>query len=220
MVVGRPFNGEPAIVICTGPSLDGPTRARVRELRERDQCRLFGINNTYRDFPRLDVYTACDPKWWAHYASEVTEYRQSRPLGLDPDCWHWDRELATQHDLNWIRGEWRDGLSIDPRVLHYGHASSYQALGLARHYGCSPIVLVGFDMDYPPGGPRHYFTDLSDDAGEYPDALRKHSTFEGLRRQFETVARQAGLPTIYNATPGSAFRSFPQASLDEVFGRV
>ena len=219
MVLGRPFDGRPAIIICTGPSLDAPTRERVRALRDADRCRLFGINNTYRDFPNLDVLTACDPKWWEVYGEEAVDYL-ARSEGRTA-AWHWDRAVCDRYWVNHIRGQWEDGLSLDPRVINYGHCSSYQALGLAVHYGCGPLVLVGFDMRYPVGGPRHYFTDLSDDAGEYPDRLRKFSTFDGLHRQFQTIADQAHrLPPIINATPGSAFKGFRIQPLDEVFPGV
>jgi hypothetical protein len=156
--------------------------------------RVFGINNTYNDFT-LDVWTACDPQWWAHYGHEAKD--------IDADRWHWDRDICARYDAMHIEGRWADGLSTDPRYIHYGHSSGYQALNLAVLYGCDPILLVGFDMHYN-GEQRHYFDGLSNDVGEYPQPLRKWSTFDGLLKCYETIARQPGLPQIINCTPGSA----------------
>ncbi len=186
----KPFQGEIGVVLGTGPSL--------AEVTNLDGLRVFGINNTYRDF-ELDVWTACDPQWWDVYGWE-TRY-------IEADRWHWDEDIAQRYGAWYIEGRWCDGLSLDPSYIHYGHSSGYQALNLAVHYGCNPILLVGYDMRY--NGQRHYFKDLSDMPGEYPVQLRKWSTFEGLIQCYETISKQQGLPAIINCTPGSALQCFP-----------
>ncbi len=187
-------------MLGTGPGLAAVADS-VRALRDAGKARVFGVNNTYLDF-RLDVWIACDPHWHDIYAL---------PRGLPAQTWcfHWSQKVAKQYGYYHIRGRWAAGLSTDPRVLHYGHSSTYQALGLALHFGCRPLVLVGCDMQYEAGAPRHYFSGLSDQAGEYPEALRKFSRFDGLIKCYESIAGQSGLPSIYNATPGSALRCFP-----------
>lgn len=192
------FEGEPGVVLGTGPSLAGVDVSGFR---------VFGINNTYRDFD-LDVHTACDPAWWAIYGDEVRSLRIT--------SYTWDREVARQFGVTWIEGRWGDGLSTDPSYIHYGHSSSYQALGLARHYGCDPILLVGFDMAY--NGKRHYFEGLSDEPGEYPPALRKWSPFEGLIKCFGSIADQPGLPRIINCTPNSQLKAFEFGHLSDFRG--
>jgi hypothetical protein len=163
-----------------------------------DGLRVFGVNNTYNEFDP-DVWIACDPKWWAIYGHET--------LQIDADRWHWDEDICKRYNAMWIEGRWGDGLSTDPSYIHYGHSSGYQALNLAVLYGCNPILLVGYDMRY--NGQRHYFSGLSADDGEYPQALRKYSTFDGLISCYETIAAQDGLPDIINCTPGSALTCFP-----------
>jgi hypothetical protein len=199
-MVETKFKGEPAIVICTGPSL-----IRQAAAIRASGCRLFGMNNTFNDFA-LDVWLACDPAWHAQFS----------PISGAFDKWHWDAEICRKHGYKFIRGEWGAGMSLNPDCIHYGHASSYQVLNLAVLYGCDPIYLAGFDMTYRPGEARHYFSGLSDQPGEYPQSLRKHSPFEGrgngdrgLIGQFETIAAQQGLPRIINATEGSALQCFP-----------
>lgn len=169
---------------------------------QRRGAKLFGVNNTWRDFD-LDCWIACDPAWHAVYS----------PVRLDCDQWHWDSDVCRRHGYRYIEGRWGDGLSRDKKFIHYGHSSGYQALNLAMHYGCDPILLAGFDMQYAER--RHYFDGLSDQAGEYPAQLRKFSTFDGLIRCYETIAMQQGLPRIINCTPGSALTCFPFGNLDD-----
>lgn len=196
------FRNRPAIIIGTGPSLNPD---EVKEAQKNGAV-LFGINNTYLDFD-LDVWIACDPEWHAMYS----------PVKGDFDKWHWDKGICAKHGYNYIEGRWGkgpnrcDGLSLDHSYIAYGHSSGFQALNLAVHYGCDPIYLVGYDMHY--SGQRHYFDSLSDKSGEYPEALRKYSTFDGLITCYEQVAKQQGLPEIINATPGSALKCFKPGKL-------
>lgn len=190
------YEGVPAIVICTGPSL-----LEQREAILQSGHALFGVNNTFEDFP-LDVWIACDPKWHERYS----------PVQGDFDKWHWDKAICEQHGYRHIPGRWAPGLSRDSAYIHYNHSSGAQALNLAVLYGCDPIYLAGFDMRYD-GGRRHYFSNLSETAGEYPQELRKYSTFDGLIRDYEAIGAQEGLPRIINLTHDSGVRCFEFGSL-------
>lgn len=210
MRVPRRFAGEAAIVIGTGPSLAGVVD-QVNALRRAGRARVFGINNTPADIPP-DVWIACDPTWHAHYGRQ----------DIDADCWHWDAGICERYGYRNIEGRWFDGVSTDPSWISYNHSSGAQALNLAVLYGCDRIALVGFDMSYRSGRPRHYFKGLSGDVGEYPGALRKDSPFEGrpggdggLLRCYEHIAAQDLPCEIVNCTPGSAMTCFPIMSLEE-----
>ena len=195
------------VVIGTGPSL----ALVAGTVRAMDAFRI-GVNNTYQDFP-LNAWIACDPNWHSHYGK----------VSGDFDKWHWDAGICNRHGYRHIRGEWLDGLSTDPSVISYGHSSGWQALNLAVHYRCNPILLVGFDMTYRQDEPRHYFDGLSDVAGEYPAALRKQSEFAkpdqtGLLYDYRHIADQAAraeIPPIYNCSPGSAMHWFPKRDIRE-----
>lgn len=202
MGIARKFEGRPAVIIGTGPSLAGQADA-VRA----SGAILVGVNNTYQDFA-LDAWIACNAEWHAVYS----------PVAGGFDKWHWDRAICSRYGYQYIEGRWGDGLSLDPSFIHYGHSSGYQALNLAVLYGCGPIYLAGFDMRYPPGR-RHYFDGLSDDAGEYPQGMRKYSSFDGLLRCYQTIADQASsLPRIINTTPDSALRCFEFGELPKARG--
>lgn len=197
MGVERKFEGRPAVIIGTGPSLASQAQA-VRD----SGAVLFGVNNTFRDFD-LDVWIACNHEWHAVYSPVEGRFEK----------WHWDRGVCDRYGYKYIEGRWGAGLSLDPEYIHYGHSSGYQALNLAVLYGCGPIYLAGYDMHYPRER-RHYFDGLSETPGEYPAEMRKFSTFEGLIGCYQTIADQAAsLPEIINATPGSALRCFPFGNL-------
>ena len=208
-MIPRLYPGEIGVVLGTGPSL-APMIPRLNADRAAGRYRLFGINCTFRDFPVLDGFIACDPPWWKIYGREFRAAHPSTP------AWSWDENVARLFHVEHIPGRWFDGISNDPTWISYNHSSGAQALNIAALCGCEPLVLVGFDMDYRPGERRHYFAGLSDVDGEYPPALRKHSTFAGLLGNYQAIANQVDRPAILNATPGSAMRCFPMTTLDDV----
>lgn len=214
------------IVLGTGPSLAGQIET-IKTLQNQGAM-VFGVNNTYQDF-ELDAWIACDPAWHEHYGKVDLPYT---------DQWHWDADICNAYGYRHIEGVWMvDGQAYprseyehppgpcgglwvaDNTKLSLNHCSSAQALNLAVHYRCDTILLVGHDFKYEPGKPRHYFDNLSDKAGEYPDRLRKFSQFikpEGndLLAVYRRIADQKGLPRIINCSPGSALLWFPRADLE------
>lgn len=208
------------VVIGTGPSLRSQMR-QVRDLGRRGAV-LFGVNNTFRDF-NLDHWIACDPDWHREFGIVTGRFTK----------WHWDQAIAQRGGYLHIPGRWYDGVSPPgSNWLSLNHGSGPQALNLATSIvQCDPILLVGHDMTYRPGEPRHYFDDLSDVPGEYPKRLRKTSPFEKPKREggahpdgdgilfnYKHIAEQAErgeIPRILNATPGSAMTWFPMVDLDD-----
>lgn len=196
----------PAVILGTGPSLT-KQKERILDLKSQGKIRIFGVNKTYLDFP-VDVLICCDEKFHYFYGKIEGPF----------DHWHWDKDICEKGGYRYIEGRWEAGLSTDPSYINYGHSSGYQALGLAYHYGHREIYLAGYDMAY--SGSRHYFNDLSDVAGEYPEPLRKSSRMDkpetkgrppkelGLFQYYETVAEQNPC-NIYNMTEGSALKCFP-----------
>lgn len=206
------------VVIGTGPSL-ASHMDEVHELGQRGAL-LFGVNNTFKDFD-LDHWIACDPAWHRHYG----------PVVGPEFCWHWDAGICERFGYRYIEGRWFDGVSPPGSDwISYNHGSGPQALNLAVHH-CDEILLVGHDMTYRSGEPRHYFSGLSDKEGEYPEALRKHSPFQkpkrpggahpdgdGILYNYKHIAEQAErgeIPPIYNCTPNSAMTWFPMRKLSD-----
>ena len=199
------------VVIGTGPSL-ADVADELRDLKAAGKVMLFGINRTFEDFD-LDVWIQCDPSMHKHYGQTEGDF----------DKWHWDKDICEKYGYRYIQGVWLDGLSTDTDYLSLGHASGWQALQLAAvQYRCDIVLLVGHDMRYEIGKPRHYFN-LSDVAGEYPARLRKHSLFlkpdgSGLLPNYRHIAAQCSageIPQIYNCSEGSAMTCFPMAELSD-----
>lgn len=202
------------VILGTGPSLS-KVADELREMQAAGKVMLFGMNNSFNDFD-LDVWLACDPLWHKHNGK----------VEIRGDQWHWDWEICEKYGYEYIEGRWLDGLSTDPDYISYGHSSGWQCLNLARHYHAAgkisdEILLCGYDMTYRPGEPRHYFSGVSDVAGEYPEPLRKWSLFDkpdrtGLLYDYRHIAEQCNrgeIPPILNCTPGSAMKWFPFAEI-------
>jgi hypothetical protein len=202
-----------AIIIGTGPSL---TQEAI-DLVNGSDLPKFGCNNVYQVVPALTAHLACNVEWWNHYGVEVCR------RGFDK--WTWDKPTADKWGIHYIRGEWGDGLSTDPGVIHYGHSSGYQLINLAYHYGVREFVLIGYDLRYPKGydgrrqvagGDRHYF-------GEYPKSLQHWTKFGmgengelgGLLKCYRTLYPQAYQSRIINCSPGSALDFFETGELAE-----
>lgn len=203
------------IVIGTGPSL---TQEAIEQINT-SQLPKLGCNNTY-NVVNLTALLACNPEWWDHY------WRQDDALSRGTfSKWTWDKPTADKYGLAYIRGEWGDGLSTDPDVIHYGHSSGYQLVNLALHHGITDMVLIGYDLRYPagyqrtqrdPGGDRHFF-------GEYPKALEHwpmvgaNGEMTGLLDCYRTIDPGDYGIRIINCSPGSALDFFEMGNLaDEI----
>ena len=195
------------LIVGTGYSL----KAQLDLIPKFDGL-VFTCNNTYQDI-KTDVWLACDPAWHKHYG-------RVHPQGFDR--WHWDAEICKEHRYYHVEGIWMDGLWMDDKSkISLNHCSGAQLLNLAcNQYGCDEVLLVGHDFHYD-APQRHYFDDLSETAGEYPQQIRKHSLFDkkgagnDLLAVYKKIAGQKGLPPIINCTPDSALPWFPMGSLED-----
>lgn len=203
-----------AVILGTGPSV---TADAIRQLRAT-KLPIFGCNNAYQ-IAQLVALLSCNPEWWDYYWKDANLRRG------DFAKWTWDKATADKYGIAHIRGEWGDSLSTDPEVIHYGHSSGYQLLGLAYHYGVREAVLIGYDLRYPAGysglnrvagGDRHYF-------GEYPPELQHWTKYNigqggelnGLLDCYRTIDCKALGLRIINCSPGSALDFFEMGELKD-----
>lgn len=122
----------------------------------------------------------------------------------------WSLESARRWGLRVVRSELRSGISFDPAYICQGYNSGFQALNLAVLFGCTRIVLLGFDMQKT-NGKQHY-------NGDHPDALRRNSPFPLFCAAFADAAPQlsaAGIEVI-NCTRETALTCFPREHLEDV----
>lgn len=204
-------HNDKGIILATGPSLDAYA-LHWAEMKKRKGWRVFGVNNVYQLAPFLDEFLACNPEWWQEYRQDPRIRDSSYPK------WTWDKPTFERYreikNFKYIEGRWGPSLSKDPSYIHYGHASGYQILGIAYHAGIRNFYLLGYDMAYPPGQPRHYF-------GEYPPSLYHNprtgpkGEFTGLIRQFETIDEEELGIKVYNLCPTSALEHFEKRKIDD-----
>lgn len=210
MLLKQPWPNSDGIIIGTGPSLTDEQLDWAMTMKKERGWHLFGVNNIYERLPWIDVLLSCNIEWWDHYWPRSVWLRQG-PFAK----WTWDQPTSFKYGINYIEGRWGDSLSVNPRYIHYGHASGYQALGIAYHYGVRRMYLLGYDMKYPPGEKRHYF-------GEYPKPLQHfprtgpQGEFTGLIRQFETIDCEALGLEVLNCTPGSALTHFRKVDYRDI----
>lgn len=206
-----------AVIVGTGPSLT----ADVIQQLQRTRLPLFGCNNTYQVL-KLRALLACNPEWWDYYYPRDINLR----LGTFGK-WTWDKPTAEKYGLAYIRGEWAEGLSKNPEVIHYGHSSGYQLIGLALHHGVTEFVLIGFDLAYrggysgiaqKPGIGRHFWA-----GGEYPPELQHwtktdigpNGELNGLLKCYRTIKPADYGIRIINCSPNSALDFFETGALEE-----
>ena len=197
-----------AVILGTGPSVTPDVTALLNSTK----LPIFGCNNAYQIAP-LTALLSCNPEWWDYYWDDV----KSAPC----EKWTWDKPTADKYGLTHIRGEWGDGLSTDPAVIHYGHSSGYQLINLALHYGVTEFILIGYDLRYPAGyskakknagGDRHFFGEYPPELGHWPSC--PNGVMQGLLDCYRTIKPDDYGIRIINCSPGSALDFFETGILE------
>lgn len=200
----------PVVVAATGPSLTAEVAARVRKARwPAEKCRVIAVNDAYRLLPYADILYACDEKWWRVHIEDVKRTfhgeRWTTHEGRKGDT-NWKGDCPEDWQLNLVAGGHADEFSTDPKRIHYGSNSGFQAVNLAILKGATRVILVGFDMRIV-GGRRHFF-------GDHPAPLHNRDEFGCFIRPFEIASRKCKVPVV-NATPGSALKCWPRVDLED-----
>jgi hypothetical protein len=200
--VPRDWPGAVVVIIGSGPSLSVEQIAAIYLCRLHERCRVIVINDNYQVAPWADVLYACDFKFFNWHADNLFGFR--RQGGIIVTCDQPAAERWHPH-VRWVPGIEKPGLSTDPRLIHYGRNSGYQAVNLALHFGAVRILLVGFDHRFP-GNRAHWF-------GDHPDKVR--SWYERWFQCWQSLLPQlAELGVrIVNCTPDSALTIFPMGKL-------
>lgn len=185
-----------AVILASGPSLT---------VADAERCRgwpTIAVNDCYRIAPWADAIYACDADWWDLHRSRIAD------TGCAGQLWTQARKAAQKHDLNWMPGHSKPGLSREPNVLHFGSSSGYQAMNLAYHWGSRHMVLLGFDVK-PTKDRHHWF-------GNHPGALRRALPYAKWISAFGELARDlkaAGID-VANCSRDTALTCFRRSTLD------
>lgn len=187
---------QSCVVAAPGPSL------------EFFECHLplIAVGDAWKILPHADVLYACDPSWWERYDGSFkgelwsTHHLDGNGEGAQPG----DKRAAQERwGVRCVRGVRRDTFSMDPSVIHYGDNSGFQAINLAILFGCTRIILAGFDM-----------------RGENKVRRDGRDHYERFVKFFDTAAKHLEGVEIINATPESALNCFPKMELKDVLDQV
>jgi hypothetical protein len=152
------FSQIPIIVVAAGPSLEGC----LEELRNIGDKAIIISGGTATNILleagiRPHLCAAVDPN-----ATQYHRLKQIQPFAIP--LFYQSRILPEgikdyKGDLLYLRGgngqpliEWFDkALGISGKIIDGGHSVSNMIIEIAYHMGCSPILMVGYDLSYPAG---------------------------------------------------------------------
>lgn len=216
--------GRPCIVAAPGPSLSPEVIRHCRIARMVEGWKILAVQDAYKALPYADAMYGCNPEWWLWHKScdgfcgqkwtshESNSSHCNEKLAVNDKL---GQSIADAYGLRVCGGTSGDEFSFDPAFIRYGSNSGFQAINLALLFGCTWIVLVGFDMRYV-GSKSHFF-------GDHPAELMqiKDEQYRNFIPRFTIAARK--LPsdiTIINATPESAMTCFPMMTLEDAIRGV
>jgi hypothetical protein len=179
------------------------TPERVQAARKRGWP-LFVCNDAFRLAPDASLIHACNWQWWDARWPEVKD--------LPAEKWTTRRESAAKYGIHYIAERNAPGLSTDPNVLHHGHSSGYQLLGMAYRAGAERVVLIGYDLKFAPdydgkarqagSGPRHFFGEYEPALQHWPSARVLGGVHVELIELYRSVAEQ-GLMDVIDSSFGA-----------------
>lgn len=186
-----------AILAAPGPSL---TTEVVNILRDvRDRFVIIGVGDAYKVIDFMDEHYACDGKWWRIHGDKINE--------LYPELHKWCHdEEGAQYGARTVEGRGSSGFSEDPKYIHTGQNSGYQALNLAYLWGCTKMILVGYNMQKV-GNKTHFFE------GREP-GLNRNSPYNNFKKNYNNIQPKIK-EMIVNCTPNSALTAFKQSTLEQ-----
>lgn len=192
------WEGETVVIVASGPSAkDAPIDLA------RSRAKVIAINTSWQLAPWADILFACDLTWWDR-AHGCPEFR-----GLKLTI---DKTAAKRFGLGYVHCQKPDDrLFIEPKnTVGWGGNSGFHCLNLAVQFGCSKIILVGYDMTIRHGLHWH---------GAHPKGMNnpKSGNVERWRRAIDAAARviePLGIKVI-NCSPVSALQNYPKLTLEE-----
>lgn len=202
------WSGQVVAVLATGPSLTAADISRAKGTG----AKLIGVNDSYRLAPFIDILYACDALWWELHLKEVLntvsdDTRLFTCSDTNVESGKVKEQMAAQHDVTIVPGEYKPGFCLQPPKIHYGGNSGFQALNLALHTQAERILLLGLNMSCVEGK-RHFF-------GDHPAHLNRVTTYDSYINEFVNASKDVAAGKIVNCTRDSALTCFPVMTLEE-----
>jgi len=224
-VIERKYEGETAVLIATGPSINEDQIGIVQQAHQEGKCRIITVNNAYQIAPWTNAHLSCNDNWWKHYWPKDEVLRE-----MPADKYTRYPDLAKKYGILYIHTIVKDGLSTNPSVLHINHGSGPLAMNLASLYGINRLLLIGHDMKFSKNydgrkkkvgsNKRHFFGEYPKELQHWPSVkvgLSKPGTLDGLIEAYKKMVPQLqsiGMKVI-NCTPNSDLKCFPMSTLEK-----
>lgn len=207
------FRDEVVVCFASGPGLTLEVVETVRPYHEAGLVRAAGLNDVYRVVDYLDVFYACDERWWDVHTKP--EFVLSQPVGLmETKAEMWGNQTAFKilrkyPHVNVVQGMSKNGFSKERSVIHWGNNSGYQLLNLVYLMGAKKIILAGYNMGVPNDDKEkvHFF-------GKHPPGLSQGGNqYKGFNRNFNSIQKEIK-DMIVNTTPETTLKCFEWADLE------
>lgn len=200
--IGTRWAGETAFVLASGPSLSQADAEACRGLG-----RVMVVNATYQLAPWADALYAADFRFWNEYFDDVRRV-------FTGELWSCSERARDCFGTQWIRANTGEGFCPRPMTINGGGNSGFQAVHLAATFGCSRIVLLGFDMQRT-AGREHWH-------GPHRGGLPNGKGFAAWMDRFSYLARDLGNcgVRVVNCTRVTAMHCVDERRLEDVLDEI
>lgn len=220
--VTRAWEGRTVALVCAGPSL---TLAQLQLLKQRE-VPAIAVNDAYLVAPWADVLYFADAGWyfwhaagiarkfdWTSFTADEVRHAFAGFRGQKATIRHEDTAPAPDLFVMGRHGPTPEGLSDDPRELHTGLHSGYQALDMLALSRPARILLVGCDLRFVEGRSHAHQGHVR------PQKQRNLDDFVRMYRTVERPLQERGIEVV-NCTPGSALTRFRFSTLEQELAAV
>jgi len=163
---------------------------------------VIGCNDTYQLGDWVDICCFGDAKWCRRHRDELAKFK-----GLKVT---WRDEFEDEPDVMVLKG--RPGeLSLESDRIGWNTNTGALAINLAVKFGCTKIILLGFDMKLSNDGSSNWYKNLLDRPNKV--IFKKfYKGFECLKAEMKTKVPDV---VVLNANPDSDLDLFPKITLEE-----
>lgn len=194
------WEGDCVALVASGASLP---KDQLHLLRDRMHVAV--IKENYQLCPWAEIVYGCDVHWWRHRRG-LPDY-QGLKLAYDKAASFCGIQLIG------ITNPKDDVLSFDrPGIVASGGNSGFQLFNLVLQFGCTGVLLLGFDM-----GGEHWYGRNRWDFANNPDA----SNFKRWARAFDANAAKVGEMgvDVVNSSKNSRITAYRYATIAETIER-
>lgn len=182
----------------------GPSTSELELSKLKGKVRCLAIKENYNICKWADVVYGCDSHWWI--------YRRGLPefSGLKL-CYECPPEFPGPIKIQ-IEKVSSDILTETPGVIGNGYNSGFQALNLLVQFGCSRIILMGFDF-HDRGG-NHWYGRNNWPGANNPSELNFPRWLKVLERAKRTLDKLE--VDVINSSRLTAIKTFRVRSVSQI----